>query len=282
MYKESLGSYCCLGFLLYNMLNDIIIVNNINIWRDYSMTKYHINKHGVPAPCKAKEGNCPLGGNDTHFDNLEDAETYAHNKNEQEFSILPGEETSGVNIKEEGKYLTGLINRRSKAVEPNIPEGSLDVVDDLDTGAEIYDEFITRHENDPVNEAREMFDHLSHKKLRRYESEGEYPLSDFSSKQSKGAVNWDQRMSRHEAFLESEGYFDEDYSFGEEGRQKFKKSAAKRGELMRYAEDLTLEYAKDFEKKVKLTYPKYSLEEEDLLAEEYKDNLEKKIGKFMA
>ena len=26
------------------------------------MAKFHINKHGVPAPCKAKPGNCPLGG----------------------------------------------------------------------------------------------------------------------------------------------------------------------------------------------------------------------------
>jgi hypothetical protein len=35
------------------------------------MSKFHINKHGVLALCKAREGNCPLGGDTdgkNHFD----------------------------------------------------------------------------------------------------------------------------------------------------------------------------------------------------------------------
>lgn len=57
------------------------------------MAKFHINKHGVPAPCRATKGNCPLGGDKNHFDNLEDAWNYVTEKNKNEFGIL-----SGINI----------------------------------------------------------------------------------------------------------------------------------------------------------------------------------------
>lgn len=54
------------------------------------MSKFHINKHGVPAPCRATKGNCPLGGDDTHFDSTEEAQAYIDGQNETEHSILPG------------------------------------------------------------------------------------------------------------------------------------------------------------------------------------------------
>lgn len=56
------------------------------------MAKFHINKHGVPAPCHAKKGSCPLGGNtgdENHFDKKEDAQAYIDNKNAEEFGYLP-------------------------------------------------------------------------------------------------------------------------------------------------------------------------------------------------
>lgn len=56
------------------------------------MSKFHINKHGIPAPCKAKKGNCPLGGADgqeNHFDTIEEAERYIYEKNAEEFGVLP-------------------------------------------------------------------------------------------------------------------------------------------------------------------------------------------------
>lgn len=53
------------------------------------MARYHINKHGVPAPCRAKKGNCPLGGDESHFDNKEDAQIHADKQNESKFSFLP-------------------------------------------------------------------------------------------------------------------------------------------------------------------------------------------------
>ena len=52
------------------------------------MTKFHINKHGVPAPCKAKNDNCPLGGDEAHFSNPEQAQEYIDNKLEKEFGLL--------------------------------------------------------------------------------------------------------------------------------------------------------------------------------------------------
>lgn len=52
------------------------------------MAKFHIDKHGVPAPCKATKGNCPLGGDDTHFDSQEAAQEYIDNKNESEHGLI--------------------------------------------------------------------------------------------------------------------------------------------------------------------------------------------------
>jgi hypothetical protein len=57
------------------------------------MSKFHINKHGVPAPCKAKPGNCPLGGDETHFNSLEEAQVAINRINEEEHGIIPGMKT---------------------------------------------------------------------------------------------------------------------------------------------------------------------------------------------
>lgn len=54
------------------------------------MSKFHINKHGIPAPCKAKQGNCPLGGDDQHFSTREEAQEVADRENEKKHSLLPG------------------------------------------------------------------------------------------------------------------------------------------------------------------------------------------------
>lgn len=44
------------------------------------MTKYHINKNGVPAACSATKGNCPFGSN--HFSSLKEAQAEADYINE--------------------------------------------------------------------------------------------------------------------------------------------------------------------------------------------------------
>lgn len=52
------------------------------------MTRFHINKHGVPVPCKAKPGNCPLGGDKQHFDNIEQAQAFADKLNEDRYGLF--------------------------------------------------------------------------------------------------------------------------------------------------------------------------------------------------
>lgn len=54
------------------------------------MAKFHINKHGVPAPCKAKPGNCPLGGDENHFNSMNEAQEHANKVNESSHGLLPG------------------------------------------------------------------------------------------------------------------------------------------------------------------------------------------------
>lgn len=57
------------------------------------MSKFHINKHGVPAPCRAQKGNCPYGGEsgtENHYDSIEEAQSAADHTNKQNHGILPG------------------------------------------------------------------------------------------------------------------------------------------------------------------------------------------------
>lgn len=53
------------------------------------MVKYHINSKGVPAICKAKLGNCPLGDDNKHFNTTEGAQAYANKENEEKYELLP-------------------------------------------------------------------------------------------------------------------------------------------------------------------------------------------------
>lgn len=53
------------------------------------MSKFHINKNGVSAPCRAKKGNCPLGGDEIHFKTKEEAQEYADKLMAQKHGITP-------------------------------------------------------------------------------------------------------------------------------------------------------------------------------------------------
>lgn len=53
------------------------------------MPRYHINKHGVPAPCLAKPGNCPLGGDSEHFINHKEAQAFIDKENKRIHGLLP-------------------------------------------------------------------------------------------------------------------------------------------------------------------------------------------------
>lgn len=52
------------------------------------MTKFHISKHGMPAPCKAEKRNCPYGGEESHFNSLEEAQEFIDKKNEERYGLL--------------------------------------------------------------------------------------------------------------------------------------------------------------------------------------------------
>jgi len=54
------------------------------------MSKFHINKNGVPAPCRATKGNCPLGGEGQHFESKQEAQEYADKKNEENYGLIKG------------------------------------------------------------------------------------------------------------------------------------------------------------------------------------------------
>lgn len=86
------------------------------------MTKFHINKHGVPAPCKAKAGNCPLGGSEQHFDNIEEAQAYVDNQSEERHGLLPGVKgEKKVNKEITGdSYDSSLIDKDRKAPEVDL------------------------------------------------------------------------------------------------------------------------------------------------------------------
>ena len=67
------------------------------------MSKFHINKHGVPAPCKATKGNCPLGGEERHFESQDAAQKYADKVNIEKHGYLPsiGAASNDIDISKE-------------------------------------------------------------------------------------------------------------------------------------------------------------------------------------
>lgn len=81
------------------------------------MSRYHINKHGVPAICRAKPGNCPLGSNDEHFGSKEEAQNFADKKNEKTHGLLPGlydNPKATIEVEKKTKCTVKLPFRRAK------------------------------------------------------------------------------------------------------------------------------------------------------------------------
>lgn len=93
------------------------------------MTRYHINKNGVPSVCKAKPGNCPYGGqdgNENHFSNIEDAQKAADDIHAKEFNLLPNNQLN-LSPSASQKLETQITVLRGK-IDPDkfvIPEGNM-------------------------------------------------------------------------------------------------------------------------------------------------------------
>ena len=116
------------------------------------MGRFHINKHGVPAPCKAKPGNCPLGGDDQHFATEEDAQKYVDKINEQEHSLLPQiEKDSDLNKNKLGNELT----KKTQLKITNMYKEAINSIKDYDYGS---DDVPDTSDTDPVEQAEKYFD----------------------------------------------------------------------------------------------------------------------------
>lgn len=76
------------------------------------MGKWHINKKGVPAICKATKGKCPLG---EHYSSEEQAINSYKNEMEQEYGLLP---TKNKMTLERKKDIADLITRISGTKAP--------------------------------------------------------------------------------------------------------------------------------------------------------------------
>ncbi|HHT97250.1 MAG TPA: hypothetical protein GXZ90_05075 [Clostridiales bacterium] len=269
------------------------------------MAKFHINKHGVPAPCKATKGNCPYGGESSHYNTQEEAQDSIDKKNEKEYGIMPEMKTrSKEEIEKKGKHLVSLIDKRkNKVKEPEfLGSSAFDATEDIDTLYEIgQGGYITLQEHNPVVNVKRMFDHLRNKKLDRYDSEKEYPLQDFPFN-LYGNLDRLEKVLEEDYFLHSkfddpnfeptqddldEAYGSDSYSgymeLHEEPRlggntpsEIWRADIIRHEQMYHYTQDLAIEYATDFENKVQ--HGDYSLEEEEIIAEQYKKALADKVG----
>lgn len=247
------------------------------------MSKFHINKKGVPAPCRATKGNCPFGGGEQHYNTQEEAQLAADEANEVSYGYFPKVSTmSDKDIARKGKELTNLIGKRKNSVKPpELREGGIKSDDDLYTLAELQGAFITKQEHDPVENAKDMFDHVAGKsgKLYRYGSDGDSPLETHD-------YDFDGVMRRHKTFLDDDGiledYNDEDFkdSFGGTPEDMYKADLENHRKLYDYSREIAVEYGKDFEQKVGLN-DSYNQEDRDKLQAEYRKAVSDKIGSYI-
>lgn len=57
------------------------------------MSKFHISSDGIPRKCNATKNPCPLGGEENHYNNMEDALEASNEQQTKEFGLLPGTPT---------------------------------------------------------------------------------------------------------------------------------------------------------------------------------------------
>lgn len=272
------------------------------------MSKFHINAKGVPAPCKATKGNCPFGGEDSHYNSQEEAQTAIDQINKEAHGIMPGMKTRPKEeIEKEGRQLVSLIDKRkNKVKEPEfVGSQHFDTTEDIDNLYEVgQGGYITMQEHNPIVNVKRMFDHLRNKKLERYRNEDEYPLGDFP-------YNFYRNLDKLEKVLEDDyflhskfddpnfeptqedldkpygtGSYEEYMELHEEPRlggktpsEIWKIDRERHEQMYHYTQALAIEYATDFENKVK--HGGYSIEEEDIIAQEYKKALADKVGQFV-
>lgn len=61
---------------------------------------YHVNEEGNPGKCSAKSGNCPFGGEDSHFTSPEAARhSYEEKQSKKEQAVNSWKRKPKVNVK---------------------------------------------------------------------------------------------------------------------------------------------------------------------------------------
>lgn len=137
------------------------------------MSKFHINKHGVPAPCKAKPGNCPLGGDESHFDTKEEAQAHVDKINEQKHGIIAGintqedesdllETSDGVRLKE-GDYVFRYVDDDDEDAIFHDDSEALDYIKHVIYAEEAHPELVSEGLEE-VEVTREMIDRYQRNK----------------------------------------------------------------------------------------------------------------------
>ena len=76
------------------------------------MSKWHNGPNG-PGICRAKAGNCPFGGEESHFDSREEAEKDFNKRKAKEYGILPEVNAKDMAEDNEGKRF-GVLRGRGK------------------------------------------------------------------------------------------------------------------------------------------------------------------------
>lgn len=236
------------------------------------MTKFHINKHGVPAPCKATKGNCPLGGETQHFDSYEKAQEYSDSQNAKEYGVLPNvsSELTGDDFVKDAESI--------KVISPQfMNESKLVIKDDLDNSVEEYGLYITNEEHNPVENTKRMFEELSNEagELHKFTSEDNPYLEKYENE-------FEESMNAHEEYLENYEYFNPEYYGDDEVslRQAHGYNLEDHREIHAYSSELAFNYAKHYEEHVESTM-RFDESERSKLKERYKQALVDRVSQFI-
>lgn len=91
------------------------------------VTKFHISKNGMPALCKAKDGNCPLKQK-IHYKTKEEAQLAADKINEEQYGIIPKDEniTFKRKPKKEKQFIKAFKMEHKEHIDKRLEEMSQD------------------------------------------------------------------------------------------------------------------------------------------------------------
>lgn len=115
--------------------------------------KFHINKHGVPAPCRATKGNCPLGGDESHFDSKEAAQEYADKVNAENHGTLPGASQYEMELNEFENELDEVTTTERAAFDSSLTYENPKIREKLEKefGRDSFVVEVYNEDEDPIN-----------------------------------------------------------------------------------------------------------------------------------